>query len=579
MTVMALLVLCGACNSGDCPAPVVTAVAPHVVSSEKGTEITIIGRHFCLKAYADFTRSDGLEVHEDFAAQLVDAAENPTTYELVNVQRQNLESITAHVPLGVELGSHTLQLINPYGRLARLEDAVTVVERLVGAECAIDDDCLSDPCVTVKTCTDGLCIYDKDADGDGYVDAACGGSDCDDDPTTCGADCWPGNDAPDFCDGRNQDCDERVDEDYVVDSSCGKGYCRSTNTPSSCNIGIESVCVPGIPLSSIDTTCDSVDDDCNGEPDEDYVPDSTCGVGYCRATNTPSSCNDGVEALCQPGTPLSADDATCDGVDDNCNGKIDEDAGGSTIFYYDADGDGFTRSDDTQTACVDPDGPGINWVDTPTPDDCDDSNSSVYHGSECDDLDACTDGDLCHDGLCEGYRTSACGGCSSDCSAACGAGQCCVETCVAGSCPDCDADCSCDLTCTGTDNCAIQCNPGSVCRFSATATEEHNDLTCADATCTLECTETGKHCRMSCTGSAVCVMECVDVTRNCLTTCSDESTCIMTCDGNLRDCELVADDTANGLIECINVAGNCLPTCTSPATCTATLIACNRPCP
>jgi hypothetical protein len=57
-----------------------------------------------------------------------------------------------------------------------------------------------------------------------------------------------------------------------------------------------------------------------------YTPDANCGVGYCRTTNTPSSCDAGVLTECQSGAPLTSDDTTADGVDDDCDGQIDEDA-------------------------------------------------------------------------------------------------------------------------------------------------------------------------------------------------------------------------------------------------------------
>ena len=57
-----------------------------------------------------------------------------------------------------------------------------------------------------------------------------------------------------------------------------------------------------------------------------YTPDANCGVGYCRSTNKPSSCVAGVETLCQPGAPLSSDDSSADAVDDDCDGQVDEDA-------------------------------------------------------------------------------------------------------------------------------------------------------------------------------------------------------------------------------------------------------------
>ncbi len=70
-------------------------------------------------------------------------------------------------------------------------------------------------------------IWYADRDGDGYGDEnsiwyACdapagyvaNSSDCDDDPTACGANCYPRDDPDaDNCDGYNNDCDSAVDED------------------------------------------------------------------------------------------------------------------------------------------------------------------------------------------------------------------------------------------------------------------------------------------------------------------------------------------------------------------------------
>ena len=71
-----------------------------------------------------------------------------------------------------------------------------------------------------------------------------------------------------------------------------------------------------------------------GAPDE--ILFQTCGVGACaRAVPT---CVDGVLQVCTPGTP-SPD--ICNGIDDNCNGQIDEDAAGE-----DSDGDGIHNACD-----------------------------------------------------------------------------------------------------------------------------------------------------------------------------------------------------------------------------------------
>ncbi len=133
------------------------------------------------------------------------------------------------------------------------------------------------------------------------------------------------------CDGVDENCDGQNDEDYVSQaSSCGLGICAATGQLD-CVAGAEvDSCVPGEPLAADDTTCDGVDDDCDGVADEDYSGGETsCGEGACAATGQ-VSCAARVEAdTCVPGEPLADDDATCDLVDDDCDGEMDEDADAS----------------------------------------------------------------------------------------------------------------------------------------------------------------------------------------------------------------------------------------------------------
>lgn len=75
---------------------------------------------------------------------------------------------------------------------------------------------------------------------------------------------------------------------------------------------------------STDTTCDGIDDDADGSIDEDYVPQATtCGVGPCVSSGSTSCVSGAIVDSCTPGTP-SASDATCDGTDDDCDGVSDE---------------------------------------------------------------------------------------------------------------------------------------------------------------------------------------------------------------------------------------------------------------
>jgi hypothetical protein len=76
----------------------------------------------------------------------------------------------------------------------------------------------------------------------------------------------------------------------------------------------------------------------------------------------------------------------CDGVDNDCNGTIDD--GGTYTWYADADGDGFGDPTDTVEDCADPDG----YV--AAPDDCDDADPAINPDADeiCNDIDDDCDG-------------------------------------------------------------------------------------------------------------------------------------------------------------------------------------------
>ncbi|MFH1466576.1 MAG: putative metal-binding motif-containing protein [Pseudomonadota bacterium] len=147
-----------------------------------------------------------------------------------------------------------------------------------------------------------------------------------------------------------------------------------------------------------DEACNGLDDDCDGETDEGVTttfyadvdddgygdPDATtqaCEVpsGYLAEA---SDCDDG-DATIHPGA-----DEACDGVDQDCDGEIDE--GVTTTFYADADGDGFGDAATTAGACARPSG----FVEDAT--DCDDGDASAHPGApeDCDGVDDDCDGEV-----------------------------------------------------------------------------------------------------------------------------------------------------------------------------------------
>jgi hypothetical protein len=151
-----------------------------------------------------------------------------------------------------------------------------------------------------------------DGDGDGFSPPA----DCDD--TDSGV--FPG--ATELCDNKDNDCDAAVDE-----GNPGGGAACATGQPGVCAAGTEQCtagqiqCVPDTTASA--EVCDGLDNDCDSAVDEnDPGGGGVCGTGQAGV------CAAGTQACvagtlqCEPDQAPSTE--TCDGLDNDCDGTVDE---------------------------------------------------------------------------------------------------------------------------------------------------------------------------------------------------------------------------------------------------------------
>ena len=226
-----------------------------------------------------------------------------------------------------------------------------------------------------SACTPSEAPQTDDRDGDGVVAA----EDCNDHDAAI----HPGAVELPY-DGLDNDCSTAT----VDDDLDGDGAVRADD------------CDDRDPTVGPDATesCDELDNDCNGLIDDDtgdtwYLDADGDGAGVLEHTVRACYQPDGYASApgdCRDDDPSVRPGATeaCDGVDDDCDGRIDENPEDGTLYYPDADLDGFGVEGTPVKACTAPAGFADNTSD------CNDTRSDVYPAAleRCDDVDNNCDG-------------------------------------------------------------------------------------------------------------------------------------------------------------------------------------------
>ena len=208
--------------------------------------------------------------------------------------------------------------------------------------------------------------------------------------------------ATEVCNGIDDNCDGNIDEGVTLTFYAdvdGDGFGDAASSIQACSapagyVADNSDCDDSnaaINPNAVEV-CDGVDNNCDGTIDENCGTDAD-GDGV---TIEDGDCNDNDPNVFPGATEI------CNGIDDNCDGNIDE--GVTLTFYVDLDDDGFGDPTNSVQNCNAPAGYVVNNTD------CDDSNAAVnpaateilYNGID-DDCDPSTpdsdDDDDCEDDI------------------------------------------------------------------------------------------------------------------------------------------------------------------------------------
>ncbi|HYV92924.1 MAG TPA: MopE-related protein, partial [Chitinophagales bacterium] len=306
----------------------------------------------------------------------------PNSYSS-SAQNPSISGVTS-----ANAGVYTMTATNASGCTASASTANVVVNANVTYYADADNDTYGNPAVSQITCTGAPAGYVAD------------NTDCNDNNNAV----HPGvaevcNTIDDNCNGQ---IDEGVQSTFYADAD-NDTYGNANSTTLACTapagfVSDNTDCDDGNGSvhPGATETCNGIDDNCNSQIDEGVLINfyaDTDNDGYGNPNSTTQACSPPVGYVtngqdCDDTNPAVHFGATevCNGVDDNCDGQIDENV--LINFYADTDNDGFGNPNSTTQACSAPAGYVTNGQD------CDDTNPAIHFGATevCNGVDDNCDG-------------------------------------------------------------------------------------------------------------------------------------------------------------------------------------------